>query len=264
MREFTQAVFYFVCKNSNTQQMETNTTVKPFHFKQFSIEQDRCTMKVGTDGVLLGAWADVGGTKNVLDIGTGTGIIAIMLAQRSSPAATIHAVEIDEEACSQANENMQKTPWASRLQAFHTSIQHFSKKENTRYDLIVSNPPFFSGGTFSSSQDKTSVRHTVKLPHGDLLSSVRSLLHENGRFCVILPHIEGLRFMEIASSYNLYCTKMTEVLPKPDKQVERLLIQLERHVKPLAKDSLIIQTGEKNNDWTDDYMKLTGDFYLKI
>ena len=213
--------------------------------------------------MLLGAWADISGVENMLDIGAGTGVIAIMLAQRSG-SATIHAVEIDEDACSQAAENMQKTPWPARLHAYNTSIQDFSRKGGSKYDLIVSNPPFFSGGTFSSSQDKASVRHTVKLPHGDLLMSARSMLSENGRFCVILPHLEGLRFKEMASNYNLYCTKITEVIPTPDKQVERLLLQFERNVKPLVKDTLIIQTGKGNNDWTEAYKALTGDFYLKI
>ncbi len=218
-------------------------------------------MKVGTDGVLLGAWADISQAEYVLDIGTGTGVIAIMLAQRSADA-TIHAVEIDEEACSQATENMQKTAWAGQLHAFNISIQEFAKTHKNKYDLIVSNPPFFSGGTFSSSQDKASVRHTVKLPHGDLLLATRSLLRENGKFCVILPHLEGLRFKEMAGTYNLYCSKTTEVRPKPGKQVERLLLQFEREVKPMKKEELIIWKNEE--EWTEEYKKLTGEFYIKI
>ena len=137
-------------------------------------------MKVGTDGILLGAWADVGDAKSILDIGTGTGLIAIMLAQRSSEAQ-IHAVEIDDEACEQAATNMANSPWTQRLAAIRSSIQDFVKLSRNHYDLIVSNPPFFTGGTFSNSQDKASVRHTVKLPHGDLLSSVRSLLSKDGK-----------------------------------------------------------------------------------
>lgn len=234
----------------------------PFHFKQFTIEQDRCPMKVGTDGVLLGAWADVAGADQVLDIGTGTGVIAIMLGQRA-PEATIHGVEVDEEAFLQAEENMHRAPWADRLRAFHTSIQEFTRHHPHQYDLIVSNPPFFSGGTFSTNQDRTSVRHTVKLPHGDLLISVRSLLAPEGKFCVILPLIEGLRFQELAESYHLYCTKVTEVRPKKEKPVERLLLQLERQKKEVRKDELIIQ-HEGNNEWTEKYIALTGAFYLKM
>lgn len=243
-----------------TEAEQNITEIKPFVFKQFAIAQDRCTMKVGTDGVLLGAWADVKDVKTALDIGTGSGLIAIMLAQRALDAQ-IHAVEIDEEACAQAQENMQNAPWAERLSAFPIAIQDFIKAQDKLYDLIVSNPPFFSGGTFSQNQDRNSVRHTIKLSHGDLLSAVRTLLSESGRFCVILPFIEGLRFQEIARDYNLYCTKITEVKPKADKPVERLLLQFERHEQPLQKDSLVIQI-EARNEWTQDYITLTGDFYL--
>lgn len=218
-------------------------------------------MKVGTDGVLLGAWAEVAGAQSVLDVGAGSGLIAIMLAQRA-PDAQIHAVEIDENAFSQAVENMRQSPWSDRLQAFHQSIQDFSKSVSDQYDLIVSNPPFFSGGTFSSSQDKLSVRHTVKLPHGDLLSSVRTLLKENGRFCVILPHLEGLRFKELASGYHLYCTKITEVKAFPGKAVERMLLQFERKIAPAEKNTLVIHP-ENSNQWTEDYLALTSPFYVK-
>ncbi len=220
-------------------------------------------MKVGTDGVLLGAWSDATEADNILDIGSGTGLIAIMLAQRAT-TATIHAVEIDEEACSQATENMKASPWADRLSCFHASIQDFAKQSRQKYDLIVSNPPFFSGGTFSHSQDKNSVRHTIKLPHGDLLTAVRSLLAPHGKFCMILPHMEGLRFKEMANNYGIYCTKIVEVLPKLDKPIERLLLQFELNVKPLEKSELVIHNGNDTNDWSDGYRQLTGDYYLKL
>ena len=221
-------------------------------------------MKVGTDGVLLGAWSDTTGAANILDIGTGTGLIAIMLAQRAATGTAIHAVEIDEEACGQAMENMQNSPWADHLTCFHTSIQDFAKQTRQRYDLIVSNPPFFSGGTFSSSQDKNSVRHTVKLPHGDLLSAVRSLLSPDGRFCMILPPMEGLRFREMAGNYGIFCSKMMEVVPKPDKPVERLLLQFELNNKQLEKSQLLIHDGDGTNDWTAAFRKLTGGYYLNL
>ncbi len=219
-------------------------------------------MKVGTDGVLLGAWADTTDAQTVLDIGTGTGVIAIMLAQRSRQAV-IHAVEIDEASCAQARENMKNTPWANRLYAHLDSIQHFAQNNNLHFDLIVSNPPFFSGGTLSNSQNKTSVRHTIKLPHGDLLSAVRTLLSPQGKFCLILPYLEGLRFREMATFYNLYCSKTTEIRPRNDKPVERLLLQFERHVKKLEKNTLVLQDSGVGN-WTPGFRALTGDFYLNI
>lgn len=219
-------------------------------------------MKVGTDGILLGAWANVDGATSVLDIGTGTGLIAIMLAQRTSDSE-IHAVEIDNEACEQATSNMVSSPWADRLTAIRSSIQDFAKLSRNHYDLIVSNPPFFSGGTFSNSQDKASVRHTIKLPHGDLLSAVRSLLTPQGKFCCILPHIEGLRFIELGNRYGLYCTKITAVKPLEDKSVERLLLQFERTQKTLEEDELIIQREGVNN-WTEQFVNLAREFYLAM
>ena len=236
--------------------------IKPFQFKQFKVLQDKCTMKIGTDGVLLGAWADVEGVESALDIGTGTGVIAIMLAQRS-PTASIYAVEVDQAACDQASENMKNAPWSDRLEAINQPIQDFAKLSDQQFDLIVSNPPFFTGGTFSNNQDKNNVRHTVKLPHGDLLAAVRTLLAPEGHFCVILPLIEGLRFRELARSYNLYCSKITEIIPKVDKQVERLLMQFEKSDVALQKSKLIIQK-EKRNEWTEDYINLTKDFYLNM
>lgn len=219
-------------------------------------------MKVGTDGVLLGAWADTTGAGSILDIGTGSGLIAIMLAQRTTDAM-VHGVEIDGPSYGQAGENMQRSPWPGRLQAFHAAIQDFAGSAGTTYDLIVSNPPFFTGGNLSYNQDRNLVRHTVKLSHQDLLSAVRRLLSAHGRFCVILPYIEGLRFCELAANYHLYCTRMTEVHPKLDKPIERLLLQFEKHNKPRRVDQLPIQ-HEQRNDWTADYIQLTKDFYLKI
>lgn len=237
---------------------------KPFTFKQFKIHQDRCAMKVGTDGVLLGAWASIEGAKNILDIGTGTGVIAVMLAQRSqnTEGVKIHAVEIDEAAAEQARDNFKEAPFSERLAVFPLSIQDFARKTATKYDLIVSNPPFFTGGTLNSNGDKTNVRHTVKLPHDDLLNATRQLLSKDGRFCVILPLIEGLRFIEIATTYGFHNTQRTEVRFKKEKPIERLLLSFEKQPQTLQQDALILQhstTGDR--DFTDTYRNLTKDFY---
>ena len=216
-------------------------------------------MKVGTDGVLLGAWADVQDAHRILDIGTGTGLVAIMLAQRTE-MALIDAVEIEQDACRQANENMTNSPWSERLESVHVSIQDYARSGCEPYDLIVSNPPFFSGGTFSANQDKAQVRHTVKLPHGDLLSAVRNLLEPDGRFCVVLPLIEGLRFRELARSYNLYCTRITEIYTRADKQLERLLMQFEKKEVSLQKDQLILESNQ--GERSSQFAALTAAFYL--
>lgn len=221
-------------------------------------------MKIGTDGVLLGAWADVENCQHALDIGAGTGLIAIMLGQRTKDQETmVHAIEIDESAAEEATSNAAAAPWSDRLNIFQGAIQDYARNTKEKYDLIVSNPPFFSGGTFSDNQDRNDVRHTVKLPHGDLLIAVRNLLKENGRFCVVLPLIEGLRFQELAAPYHLYCTKVTKVKPKKDKPVERLLLQFEPNKLPQQTDELIIQK-EARNDWTEAYIALTKAFYLKM
>lgn len=218
-------------------------------------------MKVGTDGVLLAAWADVSGANSILDIGTGSGVMALILAQRAFNAE-VHGVEIDSDAAQQASQNMATSPWPGRLQTFATSIQDFTASSNGQYDLIVSNPPFFSGGTFSDNNDRMAVRHTIKLPHGDLLSAVRKLLAPSGCFAVILPHLEGLRFRELANSYHLFCTRLTEVHSRPDKPAERLLLQFECQVNPLQKDSLCIHSGD-GPDYTEEYIGLTREFYLE-
>ncbi len=239
----------------------TAKAAAPFQFKKFAVRQDQCTMKVGTDGVLLGAWADVTAAERILDIGTGTGVIAIMLAQRNE-TAQVDAVEIDEKACTQARENMQNSPFAERLTALETSVQDYSFK-NQKYDLIVSNPPFFSGGTMTKNSDRDAVRHTVKLPHGALLLAVQRMLKEKGKFAVILPFIEGLRFEEMAADYHLFCVRKTEVKPKADKPVERLLLEFSKTKSERVEDGLVIQK-EARNDWTEEYMALTGDFYLNM
>lgn len=241
-------------------------TIKPkkgiFQFKQFSVQQDKCTMKVGTDGVLLGAWASVDQVKNALDIGTGTGLISLMLAQRMAEGH-ITAIEIDEKSAEQARQNSVASPWKTKINVVNESIQDYSANTKDHFDLIVCNPPFFSGGTFSSNQDRNNVRHTVKLPNGDLLAAARNLLQPHGKFCVILPFIEGLRFKELACNYNLYCTAMTEVYPKAGKPIERLLMQFEHQEKAFEPETLIIQK-EQRNDWTAEYIQLTGAFYLNM
>ncbi len=231
-----------------------------FRFKQFSIEQEDCSMKVGTDGILLGAWTAVNDAERILDIGTGTGLIAMMLAQRSE--ANIHAVEVDEIASRQAALNFEKTPWSDRLEVFHDSIQDYARSYRRTYDLIVSNPPFFTGGVFSANQGRASVRHTVKLPNGDLLSAARNLLTKDGRFCVVLPMIEGMRFQEMANNYGLYCNKVTEVSPIKGKKANRMLMQFEKNEKVLAKDEFVV--WEKEGQYSKAQIELTKDFYLDM
>ncbi len=243
--------------------MEKQVTEKQsvFKFKQFSINQENCAMKIGTDGVLLGAWFDAANASSILDIGTGTGVIAIMAGQRNE-VAKVHAVEIEDKAYEQAKNNMETANWSDRLEIFHSSIQDYCKTCTSKYDVILSNPPFFSGGTLSASNERNSFRHTVKLPNGDLLRAAQTLLTPAGKFCVILPFMEGLRFKERAMSYKLFCTRMTKVKAVADGRTERVLLQFELTDKPLVEDKLTIAIKER--DFTDEYINLTKDFYLKM
>ena len=233
-----------------------------FRLKQFDIRQDKCAMKVNTDGLILGSWSDISGKKRSLDIGAGTGIIALMLAQRNLELES-HAIEVDDQAFEQCAQNISNSPFSDRLTCIHDSIQSYAANAEVKYDLIVSNPPFFSGGTFSLNENKANVRHTIKLSHADLLRAVKNLLSDNGHFDVILPYLEGLRFIEMAAMYDLGCVEMVEIYPRAEKGIERLLIRFGKKFDgtPLTK-SLIIHKSNQANDYTDEMIAMTRAFYL--
>ena len=235
-----------------------------FHFKQFDICQDKCLMKVCTDGVLLGSWVGMEDVRTGMDIGTGSGVISLMLAQRSKDVQRIVGVEIDDESYNQACSNAIQSNWADRLEIIHASIQDFMKSTSDTYDLIVSNPPFFTGGTLSESQPKNQVRHTVKLPHSDLLRAVKKMMSRQGRFGVILPAMEGYRFIEMAEQYRLYLIRQTNVITRVGKPVERLLMEFSHKEGQTVKEDTLYIYNEANDDFSKDYKELTGDFYLNI
>jgi len=232
-----------------------------FRFKAFTLDQDDYVMKVNTDAVLLGAWSDAMFKKRALDIGTGTGVIALMLAQRH-PELAVDAIDIEPAAAVLALQNFSKSPWESRLMSYGVSVQEFALTTGFSYDLIVSNPPFFTGGTLSSHEHKSKVRHTVKLPHADLLHSVRKLLTSDGHFDVVLPNVEGIRFAEIAEKYQLYIHRLIEINPTPDKPVERLLMRFGKNKVIEKRESAVLLNTPKDKDFTDWYRNLTKDFYL--
>lgn len=232
-----------------------------FRFKEFQVQQEKSAMKINTDGVLLGAWVNCDGVESILDIGTGSGVIAMMLAQRSA-AKKIVGVEIDKESVLEAAQNMKECQWSTRLQAVHDSIQDYAKTNRSEFDLLVSNPPFFSGGTLSSTQQRSLVKHTVKLSHNDLLRSAFSLLKPDGEFCVVLPYIEGLRLVELAEQSRLYLNRICEVHSFKDSPVERLLLAFKKSKESLLKESLVIRANK--DEFTEAYCALTRDFYLKM
>lgn len=235
-----------------------------FHFKKFDVHQDQCMMKVCTDGVLLGSWVRLEHVKTGLDIGTGSGVITLMLAQRSEHINSILGIEIDERSYHQACANAAQSEWCERLKMIHAPVQDYMYETQDTFDLIVSNPPFFTGGTLSESQPRNDVRHTVKLPHGDLLRAVKKLLNSKGRFAVILPVMEGYRFVELAEQYRLYLIRQTEVLSRPDKPIERLLMEFSNQDKKRVESDRLIIHEESGPGFTPEYRKLTGDFYLNF
>jgi tRNA1Val (adenine37-N6)-methyltransferase len=233
-----------------------------FRFKSFEISQEKSAMKVNTDAILLGAWTRVSHAKKALDIGTGTGVIALMLAQRNEKLEVL-GIDIDGVTAEEAMENMQNSKFKDRAKAIHCSVQEFANNpDSEKFDLIVSNPPFFSGGTFSLNENKNNVRHTVKLSHKDLLSSVKRLLTPHGQFVLILPYIEGLRFIEIAQQYDLYANFITYVRPRASKNIERLLISFSDQKSKTEESSLVVYAGETGNVRSNEYIKLTQEFYL--
>jgi tRNA1Val (adenine37-N6)-methyltransferase len=234
-----------------------------FQFKQFSVEQDRCAMKIGTDGVLLGAWAPITTTTfSILDIGTGTGVIALMLAQRSN-AEQIDAVEIDEEAYEQAVDNFENSPWNDRLFCFHASLDELIEEPEDEYDLIVSNPPFYTEDYKTENEQRDLARFQDAMPFEDLIEAADLFLSENGIFAVIIPFKEEENFLAIAKEYELYPLKITRVKGTPTSEIKRSLLAFSRIENvnfPI--DELIIETAR--HIYTPEYIELTKDFYLKM
>ncbi len=230
-----------------------------FKFKQFTIWQDKCAMKVGTDGVLLGAWTDIGNSERILDVGTGTGLIALMLAQRSD--AVIDAVEINEEAFEQASDNVVASSWKDRVNVIHQDFQAYSKTNDSKYDLIVTNPPYFKNSLKSLDEDRNAARHSHLLTIEELFFGVEKLLSNKGRFCMVFPFDENKGLLEIAIYHQLYLTKITVVHPNLSLPPKRVLLEFSRIGTRTIHSSLTIEK-QKRHDYTDEYIELTKDFYL--
>ncbi len=231
---------------------------KVFRFKQFSVGHDRCSMKVGTDAVLLGSWANINNAKRILDIGTGCGVIALMLAQRTTEEVTIDAVEIEQEDARQATENVSQSPWAKKVSVHQKAIQEFHSKR--QYDLIVSNPPFFIDSLLPPSRQRAHARHTKRLSYEELILHSIRLLNPNGKLAVIFPVEEGNRFKSIANKKGLHVIRQLAFHSRKDKPQERWLMEFsfeEQHVK-----SELLTLYNSNHEWSDGYRKLTSEFYL--
>jgi len=234
-----------------------------FQFKQFSVQQDKTAMKVGTDGVLLGAWAPTNHNPiSVLDIGAGTGIIALMLAQRTH-AEQIDALEIDEDAYEQAVGNFENSPWADRLFCFHAGLDEFIDEPEDEYDLIVSNPPFYSEDYKTENEQRDLARFQDAMPFEELVEAADLLLSEKGIFAVILPYKEEENFIALAIEWELYPLKITRVKGTPVSEIKRSLLACSRNqIQEIEIDELIIEIDR--HVYTSEYIELTKDFYLKM
>jgi tRNA1Val (adenine37-N6)-methyltransferase len=231
-----------------------------FNFKQFSICQDKSAFKVGTDGVLLGACADIEGVRSILDIGTGTGLISLMLAQRCP--AEITAIEPDEGSFKQTCENVSRSLWPERIRVVHTTIQNFDPEE-VKFDLIVTNPPYFIDSLKNPDPRKSAARHADSLTPDEILKGVLKFMNEDGSLQLILPYVEGNIFIAEASKYGLYCNSILKIRPLPSSEIRRLILKFSKIQKKPVESFLTIEHGRRH-EFTQEYINLTKEFYLKF
>lgn len=219
-------------------------------------------MRVGTDAVLLGAWVVPNGSKNILDIGTGSGVIALMLAQKSS--ANILAIDIDKPSADQAIENVKNSIFSNQISIIHGDFQTFALESSQKFDLIVTNPPYFVDSLKNTSDTKANARHNDLLSFNDLISGVKKLLSEKGKFCLILPTKEAAIFREQAKTKGLYLSKLLRVRTRAEKETEkRHLMQFEYKESEFSESTLIIETDAPKT-YTPEYRELTKDYYLSF
>ncbi len=230
----------------------------PFKFKQFHVSHDKSSMKVGTDAVLLAALVEMSEYNSILDIGCGSGVISLMCAQKSR--AQISAIDIDKDSVEQAHENFESSKWNSRLKVSECSVQEYAKLPEQKFDLLISNPPFFENALKSPLESRNKARHNDTLSSEDLLHSARQLLLAHGKLAIILPFTEGEEFIKTASSHQFYLQRRVEIQPKPSKIANRLVLEFVLSPCETTKENIIIR--EEGNDYTEDYRRVTKDFYL--
>lgn len=231
-----------------------------FTFKQFFVGHEKCAMKVGTDGVLLGAWAPVDTAKKALDIGSGSGLIALMLAQRNENLL-IDAVELDSDAALQAQENFQGSQWQERLRVVNQDIVAFSQQIDFQYDLIVSNPPYFEPAVACRSEQRDQARYTTTLTHETLLECAKKCLKVRGLFGLVLPYEVGEKIELIAQNNGWFTAYRVNIKDKPSTSFHRMLLGLQKEATSTQCSTLILK--EENGIYTAAFQVLIRDFYLK-
>ncbi len=234
---------------------------KPFRFKQFTVHHDRCAMKIGTDGILLGAWATGSHARRILDIGTGCGVIALMLAQRF-PAAQVAAVELDPAASEQAAANFSESPFRDRLTLTQSSVQDFQVV--APFDLVVSNPTWFPDGPKSPDTKRSLARHNDSLTLNELATEAVRMLSPNGRLSIILPIETAQPFCNLARNVDLHCVRQCRVRSTPDSKPRRMLLEFSNQGGPeeLTVQELVVETAR--HEYSEAYAALAKEFLLKL
>ena len=234
----------------------------PFKFKEFSVNQDQCAMKIGTDGVLLGAWTSLEKKPfSVLDIGAGTGVLALMMAQRSF-AENIEAIEIDADAYEQCADNFENSPWADRLFCYHASLLEFVEEVDDKFDLIICNPPFYSEDYKTENKSRDLARFNDAMPFEHLIYAITNLLSKDGLFSVIIPIKEESKFVDLATKSGLFPNRKLHVKGNPDSEIKRSLLEFSFTENETITSQLVIET--ERHQYTEEYINLTKDFYLKM
>ncbi len=235
-----------------------NFDTRPFRFRRFSLHHHRSTMKVGTDAVLLGIWTDVSNVETALDIGTGSGILSLLLASRCE--VTVDAVDIDRDSVQEAKKNFSNSPFKNQLHVYHDDFVHFASVNKKQYELIVSNPPFFVNDLPSEDKKKTLARHTQSLQYYELIKGTAQLLKTQGRFCLVLPYYESQNFVTIAKTVGLCLQKQMLIFPKFCKEPNRVNLQLGFQHKKLNTEKFIIRN--ENNSYTGQYVNMVKNYYI--
>lgn len=231
-----------------------------FQFKQFTVWHDKCAMKVGTDGVLLGAWTSVQNAHKILDVGTGTGLVALMLAQRSLPDADIVALEIDETAAGQARENVTRSPWKERVEVVQADFRDYQSLD--KFDVIVSNPPYFVDSLECPDQQRNAARHNDSLAYEELLEGVAGLLAEDGAFTIVIPVDVADRVKMIAAVKNLYALRQLNVITKPGGVPKRTLVTFTFSNQECVVEELLTELAR--HQYSEEYIALTQEYYLNM
>jgi tRNA1Val (adenine37-N6)-methyltransferase len=232
-----------------------------FRFKQFIVFQDKSAFKVGTDGVLLGACAWLSGARKILDVGTGTGLIALMAAQRTN--AEVVAIEPDKESFIQASENIKQCKWSDRICVLNSGFKSFCLAGSIKFDVIISNPPYYRNSLMNPYDGKSGARHNFSLSSDEILEGAKNLLEDEGSLQLILPFVEGNLFIAEAQEFGFYCNRTIKVKPAPAADIKRLILKFEKIKKPLSEKFLTIESGTRHH-YTEEYKEITKEFYLNF